>query len=241
MKFSIITVVKNDEKNVLKTLASVKNQNYQNYEHIVIDGKSTDRTFYYIKNFKNKKIRSISKRDKNLYQALNTGIKMSKGKYIGILHSGDKFFSKSTLNQISKNIKNYDFLFGNVVFKKKNKFGRRWKYKFDKVNKKNAFKIAHTSLFLRKKILIRLKLYDENYRISSDTDLILRLCNLKDLKFNYLNKFVIIMSQNGLSTSLGSTLFKIREDLVIYYKHFRYMFLFNYLYKIIYKLFKLYI
>ena len=126
MKISIITVVKNDERNIFSTLLSVKKQRYKNYEHIVIDGKSDDRTLSIIKTFKNKKLKYFSKKDKNLYQALNRGIKKSSGKYIGVLHSGDKFFSASTLSIISRNIKNYDLLSGNIIFiknKKKIEFG----------------------------------------------------------------------------------------------------------------------
>ena len=43
--FSIITVVKNDENNITKTIKSVQNQSFKNFEHIIIDGKSTDKTF----------------------------------------------------------------------------------------------------------------------------------------------------------------------------------------------------
>ena len=50
--FSIITVVKNDEKNIKKTINSVLKQNYKNYEYLIIDGKSTDRTVDNIKRFK---------------------------------------------------------------------------------------------------------------------------------------------------------------------------------------------
>ena len=52
--FSIITVVKDSEKDILKTLKSVKNQNCKDYEHIVIDGFSRDKTFKIIKNLNQK-------------------------------------------------------------------------------------------------------------------------------------------------------------------------------------------
>ena len=75
MKFTIITVVKNDFKNIKNTIDSVLNQSYKNFEYIVVDGNSTDGTFNYLKSLKDKKINLYSINDKNLYEALNFGIK----------------------------------------------------------------------------------------------------------------------------------------------------------------------
>ena len=51
--FSVITVVKNDEKNIIQTLKSVKNQTYTNFEYIIVDGNSTDKTIKKLMRFKN--------------------------------------------------------------------------------------------------------------------------------------------------------------------------------------------
>ena len=50
--FSIITVVKDDEKNILKTLNSIKNQTSKNFEYIIIDGNSNDKTLEILKKIK---------------------------------------------------------------------------------------------------------------------------------------------------------------------------------------------
>ena len=94
MKFSLITVVKNNKFQISKTINSIKEQNYKNFEYIVIDGNSTDGTTEIIKkiNKNYRKLKHIIRKDKNLYDGLNFGIKVSKGKYIVILHSGDSFF-----------------------------------------------------------------------------------------------------------------------------------------------------
>ena len=126
MKFSIITVVKNNKLQISRTIKSVKDQKYKNFELLIIDGKSKDGTTEIIKKRKKnfKKLKHIIRRDKNLYDGLNYGIKNSKGKYIVILHSGDKFFSKNTLGIINKNILNYDAISGNVLFSKNGKILR---------------------------------------------------------------------------------------------------------------------
>ena len=89
-KITIITPVKNDEKNIEKTIKSVLDQSYKNFEYIIIDGKSNDRTLKIVKKFRNK-LKYFSKKDKNLWDAINYGIKKSSGDVICILNSNDVF------------------------------------------------------------------------------------------------------------------------------------------------------
>ena len=98
MKFSIITVVLNDYKNIEKTILSVQDQSYKNKEHIIIDGKSEDGTSEIIKKYY-KKVRHFRKKDESLYDAINNGIKKSKGKIIFLIHSGDIFVIKIYLKK----------------------------------------------------------------------------------------------------------------------------------------------
>ena len=94
VKFSIITVVKNNKFQISKTINSIQNQNFKNFEFIIVDGVSKDGTTEEIKTKSKsfKKLKHIIRKDKNLYDGLNYGIKISSGKYIVILHSGDIFF-----------------------------------------------------------------------------------------------------------------------------------------------------
>ena len=240
LKFSIITVVKNDKNNILKTINSVKKQTFKKFEHIIVDGKSNDGTSEIIKkNFKkNKKNQYIIKNDKNLYQAINYGINISKGRYIVLLHSGDLFLNKNTLKTISADIKNNDAVSSNILFKKKKKIVRFWNYKIDNLNKFTAFKVAHTSLIIKRKIIKKIKRYNTKYNISSDTDFILRMSLIKNLKFSYINKTFIVMQSGGISNSYKYFFNKAFQDLQIYKNYFNKSFIFFYLLKLNYKLFK---
>ena len=241
MKFSLITVVKNNKFQISKTINSIKEQNYKNFEYIVIDGNSTDGTTEIIKklNKNYRKLKHIIRKDKNLYDGLNFGIKVSKGKYIVILHSGDSFFSKNTLAVINKNILNYDAISGNVLFSKNGKIVRYWNYNFKKLNKFNSFKIAHTALIVKKEIIKKLNFYDLKYSISSDTDFVLRMSQVKGLKFKKIEKTIVLMNVGGLSNSYENLLEKIYQDLKIYFKNFNLLFLFIYSFKIFFKFYKL--
>ena len=74
-KFSIITVTKNSEKYLKDCILSVKNQSYKNYEHLIIDGNSSDKTIKIIKSFRGKIKFYRNRNDKGLYDAMNLGIK----------------------------------------------------------------------------------------------------------------------------------------------------------------------
>jgi len=239
VKFSIITPIKNDKKNILNTINSLKKQTFKNYQHIIVNGMSNDGSSEIInKHAPKKNFKHIIRKDKNLYQALNYGIKIAKGEYIGILHSGDVYKNNNILKIINKKIKNNDAISGNVIFKNKNKSVRLWNYKITKINKYNSFKVSHTSLFIKSKIAKKIK-YNTKFKISSDTDFILKLASLNNLKFKYFDIIFIVMKYGGLSTSLTNFYKKIFEDLIIYMRNFGFFFIFMYFYKLIFKLIKL--
>ena len=178
-KITIITVVKNDEKKIQKTIESVLKQKFNNLEYIVIDGNSNDKTLKIIKKFNNKIHIWISKKDKNLWDAMNTGILLSKGDIIGILNSGDYFY-KNAIKTVSNYFKNHkiDFLFGAV--KKTRVFHR---FEPQKIYYRLNIYPAHScGFFIKRKAQKKVGLYDSSFKHSSDLDLIYRMIVKKKLK-----------------------------------------------------------
>ena len=95
MKFSIITVVKNDLSKIRLTFQSLKNQIFKDYEHIILDSNSTDGTSEFLKKNLNEKILYFRENDKGIYDALNKSFKKASGQYYLILHAGDFFIQKT--------------------------------------------------------------------------------------------------------------------------------------------------
>ncbi len=112
---SIITVVKNNEQTIEKCINSVLDQKYKNFEYIIIDGNSTDKTFEIIKKYKDKISVISSENDKGIWDAMNKGINLAKGNIIGFLNSDD-FYFEDTLKIVNNYFINdgIDFLFGSV-------------------------------------------------------------------------------------------------------------------------------
>lgn len=238
MNLSIITVVKNDKKNLEITIRSVLSQNYKNFEYIIFDGMSSDRISSVINKYKNYNIRYIRKNDKNYYDGFNQAIKKARGNYIGILNAGDVYCNKNILKIVMNEIlrKKCDLLSANLKYhSSNNKILRIWRMNILQLNKLAALKIASPTLFIKKKIA-KLHPYNTKYYISSDTDFNLRVAS-KNYHFVYLNKFIISMKIGGLSTKYSLFFFKMFQDLLILKNHFGLLFIFIYIYKIFLKIF----
>ena len=172
--FSIITPVLNGEKYIKKNIDSLKKQSFKNYEHIIVDGVSNDRTHDVVKKNKNKKNILISKKDKNLWEAINRGMKISKGEIIAILNADDYFYKNALkiIYNYFKNNRSLSYMFGSV---KKHK---RILYKLEKDKifyKFNVYPSHSVSFFIKKKIHKKIGNYDSNYNFCADYDFFYRL------------------------------------------------------------------
>ena len=108
---SVITVVRNDIKNIERTLSSVFEQTYPNIEMVIIDGASTDGTKEVIEQWVKHhchdgvglldgKLQFISEQDKGVYDAMNKGIRKSHGTFVNFMNSGDVFHSSNVIEMM---------------------------------------------------------------------------------------------------------------------------------------------
>lgn len=193
--FSIITICYNSEKTIGKTIKSVLSQKFKNFEHIIIDGCSKDKTVDIIKNFKDNRIKLISEPDKGIADAMNKGIKISKGNWIHILNSDDCYYSSSSLLEASKVLEEDKTNYFGICFKNKNNKIYRyysWEYFFPKLLFKAC--IPHPSMIVSKKQYDEIGNYDLNLKYTSDHEFTLRLV----MKYSGKNKkFFLVTKLDG--------------------------------------------
>ena len=173
LKISIITVTKNSEKFLKQNIKSLSNQTYKNFEHIIIDGQSTDGTIEIIKNNSDKISKWVSEPDEGLYFAMNKGIKESTGDIIGILNSDDIYYpdALNIVNKYFSNNENLDFIFGTVE-----KYKLMHGYFPKKINWTFGFYTTHSvGFFIKKTSQMKVGLYDTQYKYSADYDLFYRM------------------------------------------------------------------
>ncbi|MDE6297409.1 MAG: glycosyltransferase, partial [Muribaculaceae bacterium] len=111
---SIITITYNAEKELPATIESVLKQSCTDFEHLIIDGASTDKTLEIAR--KNPDARIISEKDNGLYDAMNKGIKHAHGKYLLFLNAGDSFRNSDSLAEYASAAeKDYDIIYGDTM------------------------------------------------------------------------------------------------------------------------------
>ena len=121
MTITIITATYNSAATIADTLQSVLEQTYQDFEVIVVDGVSSDKTLEIVRSFKpafQGKLRIVSEPDQGLYDAMNKGLLMATGQVVGILNSDDFFSTPHSLEYIAQAFENpsVDACYGNLYF-----------------------------------------------------------------------------------------------------------------------------
>ena len=178
---SIITVVLNNEKYLQEAIESLKSQSYRNFEHIVIDGGSSDRTLEIIKKNDENIDYWISKKDKGIYDAFNLGMKLARGDYLGFLNSDDKFTGNAltTVKRYILNFPDKDFIFGAV----KKHWGILYGYKPYKIFWSWGFYSSHsTGFFIKTNSAKKVGLSNLKYKYSADYDYFFRMIVKNKLK-----------------------------------------------------------
>tara|TARA_B100000900_G_C20598938_1_gene724680 strand:- start:3566 stop:4336 length:771 start_codon:yes stop_codon:yes gene_type:complete len=216
-KVSIITVTLNSEKYLEKTLQSIKNQLYKNYELIIIDGKSKDKTLKIIKKYKSIISYCVSEKDKGIYDAFNKGMKIARGKYISIVNSDDILTKKALfyLNKYDEENPNIDFLFGSV----KKHWGILHGYKPEKINYSWGFYSSHSTGFYIKKISQKkVGLYNIKYKYHADYDFFYRMIvKNKMIGISSKKNEIFGIFRRGGFSSISSFRKKFFEELMIRY------------------------
>ncbi|MEM6523610.1 MAG: glycosyltransferase family 2 protein [Bacteroidota bacterium] len=167
-RISIITVTFNAEKFIEKTIKSVINLDYSNYEYIIIDGGSKDNTVDIIGNYKSQIDILISEKDKGIYDAMNKGILLSSGKWVNFMNAGDTFYSRESLSFFKEIEEDADIFYGDAIMdygSTKKKFPI---YPIKKIWKYSPF--CHQAAFIKSRVL-KEHPYDLKYPIGADHEL----------------------------------------------------------------------
>ena len=217
MKISVITISYNAENTIEKTLKSIKNQSYNNIEHIIIDGGSKDSTLEICNSFSHE-AKIISESDNGVYDAFNKGLKLATGDVIGFLNADDTFYNENSIQDIVDAFSNNetDIVYGNLDYvNEESKVIRNWISRpYEKGLLKKAWKTAHPGFYCKKEVYDRLGGYNDSFKIAGDFELCLRFLEINQVPSFYLNKKLVKMLVGGISNSgLKSKWIIFKEDL----------------------------
>jgi len=215
MLISLVTITFNSFETIEETLTSVDSQTYSILEHIIIDGKSSDKTLKICNDFGHiSKI--ISEPDKGIYDAINKGIKNSTGEIIGFLNSDDTFYDDTSLQLIIDAFDdNTDCVFGDLIYTDSDKSIKRvWKgSEFKKGAFKKGWMPAHPTFYCRRSVYEKLGLYDDSFKIAGDFELMLRFLEKHNIGSKYIPHTLVNMKVGGASNNgLKSKLDILKEE-----------------------------
>ncbi|MDY2587169.1 glycosyltransferase family 2 protein [Winogradskyella aquimaris] len=199
---SIITINYNNADGLKKTMDSVRDQSWQEFEHIVIDGNSTDKSLEIIKSYTYKNLNWISEPDTGIYNAMNKGIDRAHGKYLLFLNSGDFLEHKNVLSTVLNFLTlEKSIISGDIIFKKEN--SQRLRQHPEKMSFSyligNA--ISHPSTFIKQDLFETYGKYDENLKIVSDWAFFLKVLGLNDETYIRLPETITVFDATGISSS----------------------------------------
>lgn len=194
---TIVTIVFNDATKIEETILSVAYQTYTNCEYIIVDGGSTDGTVDIIKKYQNKINRFVSEPDNGIYDAMNKGIRLAKGRWIIFMNSGDSFYNDKVISNLAPVLRSdqFDLVYGKCVFHFVSGYNKIWSPEpLKNLWKRNVF--SHQTLFTRTEIM---KEYPfNNANIAADYEFIFR-CYKNGTRFYNSNILIASCLGGGVS------------------------------------------
>lgn len=223
-KLSVITVTYNAVETLDRTIASVKEQSYEEIEHIIVDGNSSDGTLSLIKKHEREKLTWISEPDKGLYDAMNKGIALATGDYLCFLNAGDTFYSVETIKLMFKSIDNLPYGFPEIIYGETAIVNNKGSFlhmrrlstpiKLTWESFKQGMVVCHQSFIVSKEMA---EPYDLKYRFSSDFDWSIRMLQKAN---NIFNTGIILINylNEGMTTANRKASLKERYHIMV--KHY---------------------
>lgn len=201
MTLSIITINFNNKDGLQKTINSVIQQSFKDYEWIIIDGGSSDGSEDVIKTYQSHFSFWCSEPDKGIYNAINKGLLHASGDYIQFLNSGDWLYNSTSLEKAFAQIDGkYDIYYGDMV--QVNDGGKlnpitypdELGFLFFPYNN-----ICHQATFYKRSLFDN-NPYDESFCIVSDWAMNLKLL-FNGSTFKHINQYIVYYDNQGRSSA----------------------------------------
>lgn len=203
MKLSIITICKN-EPNLRRTLDSINNQTFKDFEWIVIDGKSDSKIIKIFDEYRDRINFFTSEVDRGIYNAYNKAIKKAHGEYVCFMNTGDVFYDDMVLENVFGQKQTADILYGNTnIIKGKKSYIEEAPDTIDKYFFMYGT-INHQSCFIKTSLFKKYGLYNESYKIASDFEKFIVFAK-HNVCFKKLNLVIATYYKNGISSNKSKT------------------------------------
>jgi glycosyltransferase involved in cell wall biosynthesis len=199
VRISIVTSALNAAPTIEATIRSVLAQG-GDLDYLVVDGGSTDGTLDIVRRYEGAGVRCVSEPDAGISDAFNKGIARTTGEVIGIISADDELWP-GALQRVSEAFAAHpeaDVVYGNAVYLEKG--GRRSlsRPEPDFANVLRRSPLRHAATFVRRSAYERFGVFDLQYRLAMDYELVLRF-HSRGAKFVYVDAPLAGIREGGAS------------------------------------------
>lgn len=206
-RLTLITVCWNAAGTIADTLRSIDAQTFRDFEHLVIDGASTDGTQAIVQGFEADNRRLISEQDKGIYDAMNKGIALARGDVIGLLNADDVFADSRVLERVAQAFENADVdcCFGDLVYVDRHQPDRITRYwrssDFTPGSFRRGWFPPHPTLYVRRGVYDKVGLFDLGYRHAADVEFMMRVFEVAKVRSRRIPEVLVRMKSGGASNN----------------------------------------
>ena len=194
MKLSIIIPTFNSERFIKRCLESIIRQTMREFEVLIMDGVSSDKTLSLIAELNDSRIKVFSEPDKGIYDAMNKGIEKAYGEWLYFIGSDDYLLNSDVLkNVLSQLTDDYDVVYGEVESDLSDKNRGEWTMETLEYNR------CHQAIFYKRSIFDKIGVYTLKYRILADHDLNLKWFLRSEIKKKHIDIYIAHFASGGCS------------------------------------------
>lgn len=205
MTITLITATYNSAATLRDTLASVRSQTYGAIEHWVIDGGSTDETLAIVADYP--EVNWLSEPDRGLYDAMNKGIARATGEVVGIINSDDFYAHPQVLERVMAVFTDpeVEAVYGDLNYihpEQTERLIRQWRSAtYDAQRWRWGWMPPHPTFFVRRSLYERYGVFNLDFHLAADYELMLRFCYKHGVEPVYLPEVLVKMRIGGVSNA----------------------------------------
>lgn len=199
-------------------MRSIASQTYQNIEHLVVDGQSTDKTLHVVEANRHPGLIISSESDSGIYDAMNKGLSRATGEVIGFLNSDDFYADATVLEKVAAAFQDesVEACYADLVYvtPDKSRVVRYWKSKpFAKGDFAKGWCPAHPTFYIRNSALQRFGMFDQSFKLASDVDFMMRYLESGAINSVYIPHVFVCMRVGGATNQSWGNVWKQNKEI----------------------------
>jgi len=203
MKISVLTVCRNAEATIARTIESFLAQEHGDKEMIIIDGASSDATLAVARRYRAPQIRIVSEPDRGMYDALNKGLALYDGEAMGVLNADDRYHDTRVLSRVAEGLSSADAVHGDLDFHDgAGRIVRRWRATpRPPAGFASGWMPAHPTFYVRRGLAETVGGFDLSLPTAADYEWMMRAVDVVGCSLGHIPHVMVDMALGGRSTS----------------------------------------